>query len=254
MPPIEDFSGTLLNLTTRGATANYYHFLFDVLPRYGIFQDSLPGRGVDAVLVPHKAPYQEALLEMVGVTAPSIQPRRNTALRADKLLVPSNPNKELAAPRWVTRWLRTKLPPSGATGLPRRLYLTRGNRPNTRRYVQEAELWPSLERRGFVKLDTGRLTVQEQIDHFNAAEVIVAPHGAALTNLVFASPGVRVLELFAGNYVHLGLWAISQSIEGVSYQYLVGTPNRPRRAMSGVLTDIRIPPARVLEAVDDLIR
>ena len=46
----------------------------------------------------------------------------------------------------------------------------------------------SLERRGFLRFDPGAHTVQEQIDHFAAAEVIVAPHGAALANLTFCRP------------------------------------------------------------------
>jgi capsular polysaccharide biosynthesis protein len=254
LPPVEDFRGTLLNLTSCGTSDNYYHFMFDVLPRYGIFEESLPGCEVDAVLAPHAARYQRELLALVGVAQPLIQPRKSTALRADRLLVPSTPNLELVAPRWVTQWLRKRLPPSQTRSLPRRLYLTRGDRPNTRRYVQENELWPSLERRGFVKLDPGTLSVQEQIDCFSSADVIVAPHGAALTNLVFCRPGVRVLELFASNYVHLGLWAISQSIDGASYHYLVSDGDHaPGRAMTGVLTDVRIPPVRVLEALDKLL-
>ena len=42
-----------------------------------------------------------------------------------------------------------------------------------------------------------RWALLEQVDAFAAAQVVVAPHGAALGNLVFCPPGVRVLELFA---------------------------------------------------------
>ena len=254
LPPVQDFSGRLLNLTTRGASNNYYHFMFDVLPRLGVFEESMSDHKVDSVLVPHQARYQRELLEMVGLSAPMLQPQNRKAVRADCLVVPSNPNKDLTAPRWVTQWLRDRLPPSGANSDARRLYLTRGDRPNTRRYVYEAELWPALERRGFARLDPGTLSVQEQIDLFSAAEVVVGPHGAALTNIVFCRPGARVLELFAGNYVHLGLWAISQSIDGISYQYVVDHTHHPvGKPMSGVLDDVRIPPARLLEAVDALL-
>ena len=254
LPAVEDFAGTLLNLTSCGTSSNYYHFLFDVLPRYGTFEEALPGRVPDAVLVPHATRYQRELLALAGIDLPMLQPSPGRAVRADRLLVPSTPNRDLAAPRWVTRWLRDRLPPSPGRQRGGRLYLTRGDKPNTRRYVQESELWPSLESRGFVRLDPGTLSVQEQIDCFHAAEVIVAPHGAALSNLVFCQPGTRVLELFAHNYVHLGLWAISQSIEGICYHYLVAEGGRSRGASAtGVLTDIRIPPARVLTAIDEML-
>jgi capsular polysaccharide biosynthesis protein len=253
LPRIEHVPGTLLNLTSCGTSTNYYHFVYDALPRLGIFEECFPGRRVDGVLVPHATRYQRELLELVGLRAPWLQPARNRALRADTLLVPSTPNQHLDAPLWSTAWLRRRLPPTSSGG-PTRLYLTRGERPNTRRYVEEPELWPHLERLGFVRLDCGRLSVQEQINCFSSAETIVAPHGAALTNLVFAKPGVRVLELFAGDWVHLGLWAISEAIEGSTYHYLVADGDHPEgKPMSGVLNDISIPVHRVLDALDRLL-
>ena len=189
LPPRVHVEGSLLNLTTRGAAANYYHFLLDVLPRYGIFAEALPGRVPDAVYVPHASRYQQQLLSMAGIDRlPLIPASKHTALQADRLLVPSTPNNELAAPLWVVGWLRKTLPASGAVDLPTLLYVTRGDSPNTRRYVEEPQLWPHLERQGFTRVDPGSLSVQEQIDWFAAADVIVAPHGAALSNLVFCKP------------------------------------------------------------------
>lgn len=252
LPRAEHVSGTLLNLTSCGTSSNYYHFLYDALPRIGIFEDCFPGRRVDGVLVPHAMSYQRELLDLAGVCARRIQPARNRVVRAETLVVPSTPNQHLDAPHWSTAWLRRRFPPTRFEG-PARLYVTRGERPNTRRYVQEAALWPRLERLGFVRVDPGTLTVQEQINCFSSAEVIVSPHGAGLTNMVFARPGVRVLELFANDWVHLGLWAISEAIGG-TYHYLVADGDHPEgEAMFGVLRDISIPVERVLEAVERLL-
>jgi capsular polysaccharide biosynthesis protein len=40
------------------------------------------------------------------------------------------------------------------------------------------------------------LSVAEQAQLLGSARCVVAPHGAALTNLVFAPPGALLLELF----------------------------------------------------------
>jgi hypothetical protein len=252
---VEHVEGTALSLTTRGTATNYYHFLYDAIGRLGVFEEALPGEHVDAVIVPHQTRYQRELLALAGVTAPLLQPRPGLVHRADRLLVPSTPNQDLDAPPWVVDWLRRRLPPTGRTpDLPRRLYLSRGRTPNTRRFVHEEELWPMLERRGFVVLDPGRLSVQEQIDVFHHAEVVVSPHGAALTNITFAQPGVRVLEMFSPKYVHLGLWTICEAIGGVHYRYLVGDgEQREGRPMTAPLDDIDIPPAAVITALDALL-
>jgi hypothetical protein len=250
---IEEVGGTVLSLAARGTAKNYYHFMFDAIARFGIFEEALPGTTPDAVIVPHQTGYQRQLLEMAGVPGPYLQPAGGRTYRAERLLVPSTPNQDLDAPRWVVDWLRRRLPPTRTESPPRRLYISRGNRPQSRRYVEEAQLLPHLERRGFEVLDPGSLSVQEQIDTFASAEIVVAPHGAGLTNITFCRPGAKVLELFAATYVHLGLWTIADAV-GLDYRYLVADgPARSRKEMVGILDDVSVPVERVLAAVDQLL-
>jgi hypothetical protein len=248
---VEHVPGTVLSLTTRGAAANYYHFMYDAIARYGVFEESLPGTKVDAVIVPHATRYQKQLLELAGIEGPWLQPRANHTFTADRLLVPSTPNQALDAPRSAVSWLRKRLPATGNGDTPKRLYLSRGQKPLTRRYVEEAALMERLEKQGFTMIDPGTLTVQEQINAFAGAEFILAPHGAGLTNITFCSPGAKVMEMFAPSYVHLGLWNIAEAIDGVEYRYLVGEGNHPAgKPMLDVLQDVSIPPATVEAAVN----
>lgn len=247
---IEQVDGTVVSLTTRGCAINYYHFLYDSIARIGVLESTGPGDDIDAYVVPHAARYQRQLLELAGIHATLVQPRRGLTVVADRLLVPSNPNWALQAPPDSVAWLRDRLRPSRAGGSPRRLYLTRGSAPNTRRYCEEDELWPELERRGYTRVDPGTLTVQEQIDTFADAEIIVAPHGAGLTNVTFSPPDVRVLEMFASTYVHLGLWSICEAL-GAQYRYLIA--DGPRGSNSGVHDDVSIPAQRVIAVVDEFL-
>ncbi len=255
----EHVEGTLLVLAARATGDNYYHFLIDALPRVGILEQALPGAldRVDAVLVDGGTRYQRELVGLLGLDRHRLlQPRRGLHLRADRLLVPSLPNVSTIVAPQTTAWLRDALPPRTTNGLPERLYVTRGTTPHTRRVVREEELRARLVRRGFTVLDPGRLSVQEQIDHFAAARVVVAPHGAALTNLSFCRPGVRMLELFAPGYLNPGYWSILSNIEQSRYRYLVGPtarPPRPGSRMRGVMHDIDLDPAVVDEAIDDLL-
>lgn len=256
LPEAERVDGTLLSLATRGSSANYYHFLMDVLPRWGVFRECLPDLRPDALFVNTRSGYQRQLLGMLGLDGlPVVEPAKDTALRADRLLAPCIPNPDLIAPQWTTTWLKEQLPAKESAGLPTRLYLTRGTARNTRRVVNEDALWPVLEQRGFTRIDPGKHSVQEQVDLFTAAEVIVAPHGAALANLAFCSPGVRVLELFAPRYVNPCYWVIADNIPDSRYRYLVcGEDRRPPGApMNGVLTDITVDLDEVTEELDALL-
>ncbi|GAA1747311.1 glycosyltransferase family 61 protein [Aeromicrobium alkaliterrae] len=259
LPEVRHVEGDVVVLATRGS-ANYYHFLTDVLPRLGVYADAVPDADpAPTILVPQSRGWQRTLLEIAGYgDLPRIDDAPDLAVRADRLFVPSIPNVVENAPRSMVEWVREHLRPSaGADPRPRRLYVTRGTQPNSRRIVREDELWARLEERGFEKVEPGSLSPQEQIDVFSAAEMIVGPHGAALTNVLFAPAGVTVLEIFTAPYVNQCYWSISRSIPDAHYEYLIdGDTSRygPGSPMNAILADIEIDPARVVATVDRLLR
>jgi hypothetical protein len=81
----------------------------------------------------------------------------------------------------------------------------------------------------------------------------VGPHGGALTNLAFASPGASVVELFAPDYVQGCYWKLSDCVSGLTYRYLVGDGRPDRRGrMLGVDSDMTIDTAALLTLLDGL--
>lgn len=257
LPPVEQVDGSVVSLTTRGGNRNYYHFLMDVLPRWGVFQECVPARNPDAVLVPRETAYQEQLLSLIGLDSYRIipvTPRRT--VRATSMFVPCLQNPHEMAPRWTVSWLRERLPAVDVADKPSRIYVTRRGGSNSRILIQEDQVWPMLEAQGFVRIDPGTMSVRDQIDHFAAADVIVGLHGAALTNLVFAKPGVRVLEMFPETYVKPCFWAIVDNIPDSRYHYLVAGPEGSQgrdNQMLGIQADISLDVARVSAAVDRLL-
>ncbi len=251
----ERVDGTVAVLSARATGHNYYHFLMDSLPRLAMLDAAFPGGRPDCWVVDTHTRYQRELLGLLGLdTERLIAPGAGFSLQARRLLVPSLPNVSTIVSPETTTWLREALPARRTTG-GRCLYVTRGSVPNTRRVVQEEAIVALLRRRGFEVIDPGSLTVQEQIDHFAAAEVVVAPHGAALSNLTFAPEGVRVLELFAPGYINGGYWSIVGNIADSRYRYLIGDGSvpAPGRAMRRLMQDIELDPARVSAALDLLL-
>jgi capsular polysaccharide biosynthesis protein len=49
----------------------------------------------------------------------------------------------------------------------------------------------------------------------------VAPHGAGLCNIVFCSPGTKVIEIFSPELVTLFYWKLSNQL-GLDYYYMLG--------------------------------
>jgi capsular polysaccharide biosynthesis protein len=231
--------------------------MFDVLPRWATFRSAFPDLVPDAIYLPRATRYHRELLELSGLAELQIlDSAPNRAVRATRLLVPSESNEMEMAPQWMVDHVRSVLRPVRRDELPRRLFITGGDGRNTRQWLQEEEAWPELERRGFVRIDPGTMSVRDQIDHFAAADVIVGLHGAALTNLVLVRPGAKVLEVFAPTYVKHCYWVITEAIPDVTYRYLLadGPPARSEREwLTGIQDDIDLSPERMLDAVDTLL-
>lgn len=255
LPEAIDFPGTLLSLATRATGVNYYHFVMDLLTRWATFEETMPGVRPDAIYANTQTRFARELLELAGLGGlPVIEATKHASVRAPRLLVPSIDNAGLKAPPDHTAWLRTRLPARGSG--PARLYVTRGSRRNSRRVTNERDVLAVLRPLGFEVFDPGAHPVQEQIDAFAAAEVIVAPHGAGLTNLNFCSPGVRVLELFAPRYLNEGMWAILSNVPESRYRYLLGRPHDTRPAgapMNRVYDDITVDLNELQESLELLL-
>ncbi len=75
---------------------------------------------------------------------------------------------------------------------------------------------------------------------FGEAEIIVAAHGAGLTNLLFARPGATVLELFPEDCVKSSyLWLATRM--GLNYRAVLGEPGQSKQAFS--IAPNALPPA-----------
>ena len=63
----------------------------------------------------------------------------------------------------------------------------------------EGEIIRYLNNKGFESIDLNKLKPMEQIYLFSEACIIIAPHGAALTNLIACQEGTQVIEFFIGH-------------------------------------------------------
>lgn len=94
---------------------------------------------------------------------------------------------------------------TGARRAGRKLYLSRRDALNGRLPVNEQETATALAARGFEIVAPGELPLGAQIALFREAAVIVSPHGAALTNLVWTEDGDEgpvVVELLQENFTN----------------------------------------------------
>ena len=210
--------------------ANYYHWVLDWLTRVPICE--LAGPPVDR-LVGHSldAAFQRESLRVAGYGEDRfVSTQEHSVLRFESILVPDNIDRTHRSPAqfghphlldWWHERVRDLRPPPTASPQDR-LYLGRRAR---RAVANQDAVWPLLAARGFTRLDPGELSFAGQVAAFSGAECIVAPHGAATTNILFAPPGCRVLELFAPSGGTVGYFLLATAL-GHEYDLLAAARSR----------------------------
>jgi capsular polysaccharide biosynthesis protein len=242
--------GRTLSLIS-GGEHNYWHWTVDALGRLAADPDVV--RGCDYVLTaPLIRPYQRAGLALAGI-APErvVELATGDAVDAEELVVPWSIHADFRAHRSLRAFFATlgaTVPRGEAT--PKRLYLERDTK--IRPLLNEAEVVAALAPLGFVAVRLERFALPEQIALLRGADCVVAPHGAALTNLLFAPAGAAVLELHLNTYVHWCYRRIA-ALAGMRYDCVIGRraggPDDNVHAQSWVVS-----PMHVAAAADELLR
>ena len=221
--------GPVRVLDLRGRSAvNYFHLLVDALANRWLHQQHREGEAAHAdetLLLPRgSAPWFHEVLALAGVRA--IAPADARVIEAERFVVPVRSFGSRRLPTWTVTALRAVGGGIPADALPStamppgpRLYISRAD-ATRRRIIGEETLISRLAERGFQTVVLDGMGVAEQRARLAAAQLIVAPHGAALTNLAWASPGATLIELLPVERPNLVYFRLARQA-GVAHQGLI---------------------------------
>jgi len=114
-------------------------------------------------------------------------------ISVDSLVVPTFPDPTPIEYQWLRKRMLSDAPYT-ETEFSKRIYISREDATD-RRVSNKKRLNRLLGAYDIHTYSLSSLTVREQIDLFSQAELIVSPHGAGLTNILFADQAA-VIEMF----------------------------------------------------------
>ncbi len=230
---------------------NYWHFTFQQLDQMALMEKE----GFTGFYVTSKSIFAESLIALAGIDASRVLWLED--LDADALycferaiaLQRDAYNFELSAPllleiadRILSNVLKGK---PERDGYPKRLYV---KRTGTRKLLDVDRL---LAKYGFETITPDELSVEEQIRYFNAADVVLCPHGANSTNSLYMRPGTVFVETFSVGWLnsccHETLFA-----RGVHYLPVVNLPVNRNIELDQV-SDYRIRPSLLESAIQSAL-
>jgi len=197
----------------------YFHWIGDVLPLLEVHANKNPGA---TILLPSHYQNIDFVVQSVklfGFTTQFIG--KNEFAHCDQLIV-----SELIAPAGnyipevicdVRSRVLSAIGSRNHQG--RKLFISRKNAPK-RNLINEKEVQKILLKFGFETVYAEKLNWQSQVKLFSEANVIVAQHGAGLTNMIFMPEGGKLLEIRAEKDAHNNCYFSLASALGHGYYYL----------------------------------
>ncbi|HEY4197929.1 MAG TPA: glycosyltransferase family 61 protein [Mucilaginibacter sp.] len=251
VPPVV-VKGTSAVITASGADM-YYHWMFDILPRIKLLMDCGEFESVDHFILDYRdISFQKEALDLLKIDLSKIS-RANDHFNyhtvAERLLVPSLPSKLDVVSANACRFLiNTFLDKKAASKSGNKIYLKRTGK---RKIINSIEIESYLESLGFESVQCEDYSVAGQASLFHHADIIVGPHGAAFTNIVFCKPGTRVIEFFSPRWINPCYWTISNEVS-LNYYYLVGEGAPPDEFSdaTGTNEDIELDMAKLKKLFD----
>ncbi|MET4107219.1 glycosyltransferase family 61 protein [Hymenobacter sp. UYP22] len=185
--------------------------------------------------------FEKDFLALLGIPAANIIDTAalwGTELRTDCALV-ANSQPSWSSSLGDLALLRARFRRPKTAGPPwRRLYISRGGR---RRVLNEEPVRALLQAHGFEIIEDEPRSVSAQIELFQEAAVIVTPHGAGLTNLLWCEPGTKVLEFCYDGYRPNYFYYLCTALH-LHYQFLVDYRVGPtNNHWTNVSHDIMVP-------------
>lgn len=231
--PVE-IGGSVAVIASPGGNV-YAHWLCDILPRLLLLKNAGIFDAVDKIVMSFGfLDWQVETLDRLGVDKSKII---NTIddpefhLRAKTLYVPSYPNLHGTVNGWVCEAVRDiyieKSQPSKKS---ERLYVSRA-KAKGRQLVNEDDVFGFLEREyGFRKIFAEDYSTPDKAKLYYDAECIVGPHGGGFTNLLFCSPGCKVVDVFPPSLADFTtyFWVLANANK-LEYAYFFGKGDMPTK-------------------------
>jgi capsular polysaccharide biosynthesis protein len=216
-----DLTGTYVSALA-GANANYFHNVIDCVGRLASVSEDLWTQA-DFILVQADCTAVHRMVQLWHPELPLHPVQPAETVRVDRLILPTSVRGQIdyhPCLLSVFDAVSAQVPVDEAAALPRRFYIDRRGSWR-RKLLNETELINALTPLGIALVKLEDLSIDQQIRLFRQAELIVAPHGAGLTNIVFARPGCTVLELLMDANV---TWLFRHlcAVRGVNYDCVIG--------------------------------
>jgi hypothetical protein len=247
-PSPRSLRGTAALLGNSGRN-NYYHWLFDMIPRLGMIEQFEEVGRIDHWIAPAtKLAAVPELLACCGIPIERVRwLGRFGHVQCERLLVSSAPSPLNGSLSSSVEFLRSRMGRhASASEVPRRRLLVL--RRHTRRLANVSELDQLSARLRLEPTYLEGMAFRDQVKLFSESELVVGIHGAGLSNVAFMPAGGGVVEILPSWY-QVEFFGLVARDAGLRFARVAGD-RLPDSRRLGPHDDLRVDPRSLAAAID----
>lgn len=198
--------GTTLSLVQGASSTNYFHWLFDFLPKIYICSKNYKISKINYFYLSEPQNFQVKLLNFFKIKKKQIiNSKLYRHIQADKIITVDHPwykkgyfYKEFNnVPKWIVLWLRNNfLKEKKKFYCSKKIFIDRSDsKSNHSQIINKDQVINFLKKQNFKIYRISTMNFFKQVYLFWNADFIISAHGAALANLVFCKPKTKIIEI-----------------------------------------------------------
>jgi hypothetical protein len=202
--------GKIFNLCQGGSGNNYFHFIFDILPKIYLLKSELDLNSFDFFYLNEPKNWQIKILNELDIPKKKLlSSKKNKHILADEVyavdppwynngLVQYNLNK---IPKWIVHCNRKQFLNENKKTYSKKIFLDRSSSHYNHCQIKNmTEIINFVSKKNFKIYRPENLSFKKQIYLFNNSSVIFGAHGASFTNIIFCKPGTNIIELIPSDH------------------------------------------------------
>jgi len=227
--------------------SNYYHWILEHLVKIRAIEYYYEDRKIKPkIIIPdNPSSFITETLDLIGYDKSLRISWSSPAMWVERLVLPTYPEANADNLTWLRSRMKRSIPERVDTSISEYVYISRSQAPK-RRIINEEYLAGELSKLGFDIVIAEDFSVAEQISMFSSAKVIVGPHGAGLTNMIWAD-NASIVEIHGRCIMdHYSVLA-----NNLQHKYI---PIRGKTKKNGKNSDIYVDINRVKSVLSSIIK
>ena len=231
---LKKIEGKVFNLCQGGSGNNYFHFIFDIIPKIHLLIYKKKLKDVDYFYLTNPKKWQIVILKILGIMENKIiDSKIYNHIHADEIYAVDHPwydkgyiqynlNK---IPKWIINENRKTFLKYKPKNYNKKIFLDRSYSNYNHCQIENLETISKLVlKKNIATYRPEQLSFKNQIKLFNSSSLILGAHGAAFTNIIFCRPGTKIIEIIPSDHPNQKCKRISKVLN-LDYYRIKTNPN-----------------------------